>query len=696
MIYYYAMIIHHEAQGPIPICEMLTSDQTTPNLTYCFLKWLRSLHEVSTNCAKKIKHIEIDQSWALLHSTCQSFNKTSLLGYLEKSWKILNSKEEFSITTIHFCSAHVIHRFCVILRDISTPSKSTFRYATSCFATLQNCTSLNQGIELFNLICLIFTSRTKHTECLTAMIRMDQFMESMNESVMQDDDNIQFDTSLFSEQNPSNILREQSPFYHCFTQIANEMEKTVHSSMGTVSNPHYCPDFITLLLKRYLYLFPLWTGSILALSQTKCGNAKLQTRETNSIVEKWMGIVKHNILQKSLHLRPGDFLRQMHVNITQRISGLLFNIPKSSKQRRKRNEENSEEAIEIWRPKKRKSNYYHNPVLSSHHSHFSKLTSNLENSTDFTIKIPIEYYSTNNRSNLNYESDSAYEYHDLEDHSCNLHSPVTSLECHTEIVSHKPKEIDHPYVPSQKMWLKALGLTVHDHKSLLSETGWLGSSMIWAAQTIMREQFSLNNSFQDTLYSQRVKSFHRAPLSERNVQIHHTGIAHWVTSAAIDGKVLLMDSLYLRKVSIQLEEQLTSIYVSNGTEFIINVINVDQQNDSSSCGPYAIAFAYHTAMGDDLSQICFEQQKLRKHIEMCMINRKFSSFPQQKVNRQRICHTKIIKIATCCQRTENLDDLILCDSCQEWKHLSCEDIKGLLEAPKNLFCKLCKIKSQKC
>ena len=37
--------------------------------TYCFLKWLRSLHEVSTNCVKRIKHIEIDQSWALLHST---------------------------------------------------------------------------------------------------------------------------------------------------------------------------------------------------------------------------------------------------------------------------------------------------------------------------------------------------------------------------------------------------------------------------------------------------------------------------------------------------------------------------------------------------------------------------------------------------------------------------------------------------
>ena len=88
--------------------------------------------------------------------------------------------------------------------------------------------------------------------------------------------------------------------------------------------------------------------------------------------------------------------------------------------------------------------------------------------------------------------------------SCNLHSPVTSPGSHSEIVDHKPKETDHPDVPSHKMWLKSLGLTVHDHKSLLSKTGWLGSNMICAAQTIMREQFRMTNSFQDTLYSQLV------------------------------------------------------------------------------------------------------------------------------------------------------------------------------------------------
>ena len=161
----------------------------------------------------------------------------------------------------------------------------------------------------------------------------------------------------------SNILRERSPFYQCFTQIWEKTKSNLDSSMVTFSNPHYYPDFITFLLKRYLYLLPLWTGSMLALSETICGHTKIQT---NSIVEKWMGIVKQIILQKKLHMRPGDFLRKMHANVSQRISGLLFNIPKSSKKRRKRNEEHLEEAVEIWKAKKRKANYYHNPVLSSY------------------------------------------------------------------------------------------------------------------------------------------------------------------------------------------------------------------------------------------------------------------------------------------------------------------------------------------
>ena len=103
-------------------------------------------------------------------------------------------------------------------------------------------------------------------------------------------------------------------------------------------------------------------------------------------------------------MRPGDILRKMNANISQRISGLLFNIPKSSKKRRKRNEEHPEEAVEIWKAKKRKANFYHNPVLSSYKCQNSSPLVNSpkksENATNFTKKIPIEHYNTTQTSNL--------------------------------------------------------------------------------------------------------------------------------------------------------------------------------------------------------------------------------------------------------------------------------------------------------
>ena len=99
------------------------------------------------------------------------------------------------------------------------PSKSTLHYAFSCFATLQNCTSLNYGKEIFHLICIIFTSQTQNQECTKAMIKMDQFMESMNEPLNQNEDKIQLDYSLFSELVFSNILRENTPFINVYSNL---------------------------------------------------------------------------------------------------------------------------------------------------------------------------------------------------------------------------------------------------------------------------------------------------------------------------------------------------------------------------------------------------------------------------------------------------------------------------------------------
>ena len=62
-------------------------------------------------------HIEVDFSWAMLHSACQSFNHENLENYLKSCWQITNISLQISEskiqpkTVIHICTAHIMHRF---------------------------------------------------------------------------------------------------------------------------------------------------------------------------------------------------------------------------------------------------------------------------------------------------------------------------------------------------------------------------------------------------------------------------------------------------------------------------------------------------------------------------------------------------------------------------------------------------------
>ena len=51
---------------------------------------------------------------------------------------------------------------------------------------------------------------------------------------------------------------------------------------------------------------------------------KLDVTSTNSIVENWMKIVKHNILKDEIKLRPGDFIRKIYEGISGRIKAVDF------------------------------------------------------------------------------------------------------------------------------------------------------------------------------------------------------------------------------------------------------------------------------------------------------------------------------------------------------------------------------------
>ena len=87
--------------------------------------------------------------------------------------------------------------------------------------------------------------------------------------------------------------------------------------------------------------------------------------------------------------------------------------------------------------------------------------------------------------------------------------------------------------------------------------------------------------------------------------------------------------------------QFARIYAAVGEEeggMLITRIEVQRKEGGIDCGAFAIAFAYHAAIGDDLRQIQFDQQRMRGHIVQCFEKRKFSPFPKQKADVIKTAH----------------------------------------------------------
>lgn len=89
-------------------------------------------------------------------------------------------------------------------------------------------------------------------------------------------------------------------------------------------------------------------------------------------------------------------------------------------------------------------------------------------------------------------------------------------------------------------------------------------------------------------------------------------------------------------MSSSLTHQLALIYRSlviskeDGEEvaphLMVNVPPVQQQSGVNDCGVFAIAFALHKLLGDNLKDIEFDQCKMRDHLLDCLKNF-FPHFP---------------------------------------------------------------------
>ena len=88
---------------------MISSDHFKAEISHFLNKWCLSV-KVFTTMELKVKKVEIDFSWAMIHSTCLAINKFSIFNYLQYCWEFMANNENIVvITVLHLCSAHIMH-----------------------------------------------------------------------------------------------------------------------------------------------------------------------------------------------------------------------------------------------------------------------------------------------------------------------------------------------------------------------------------------------------------------------------------------------------------------------------------------------------------------------------------------------------------------------------------------------------------
>jgi len=123
--------------------------------------------------------------------------------------------------------------------------------------------------------------------------------------------------------------------------------------------------------------------------------------------------------------------------------------------------------------------------------------------------------------------------------------------------------------------------------------------------------------------------------------IHHIGTQHhYVMSTSIGGVVRAFDSLNLRIVD-QLERQIEAIYQPRQAGAQRREVHYQtvrhKQRGSRDCGVYSIAYAVEVAMGTDpaeLTNISFDQPKMRDHLEAIFDAARISRFPRAPETRR--------------------------------------------------------------
>ena len=376
--YLYTMAIKPNPNlPPITVADMISTDQSQPSIMHFLLLWKHALNEKKSFRPRKI---EVDWSWALINSCLLVFNGMNLKRYLNISFDVVQNKhnkvelKDFSV--IHICVSYMIKTFANKAKKISLKNKHLYQFLMKIFVLLSNKTdfkSLRTDLE-YIMTVLLSPNTAEFTEIAEQYIADFQYDHQSNQVDMdlkdEEDSNTNNDTKIDDYMDIDlQTIGEASPWRklaQCVKEETNELikENNAVSNEKVGKNLLYSPDAADMLIKNFMYIYPLWSGVLLGPLNRYATDSTSQekeldfteTRDSNAIIESWFSIVKKNIFRGKERLEPSFFITTLKQNINARLKEISF--PNIRKTKIKINK-GSEMAEEKWsRKRKLRRNLY--------------------------------------------------------------------------------------------------------------------------------------------------------------------------------------------------------------------------------------------------------------------------------------------------------------------------------------------------
>ena len=145
---------------------MISASHSAAEITYFLHKWSLDAKRVLGG-ELNIWQIEIDFSWALIHSVCNAFLKSDLDTYLDKCWNAVRHPGGRVIdlkVILHLCSAHFIHGISFNLNKKFKINKNVRKLILHSIGFIAKSTDLSKINNVFDSLCFVFCSKVRNTK----------------------------------------------------------------------------------------------------------------------------------------------------------------------------------------------------------------------------------------------------------------------------------------------------------------------------------------------------------------------------------------------------------------------------------------------------------------------------------------------------------------------------------------------------